>query len=200
AVHLVRYTSSSEEIITAARELLELLPNNLLSLKLLRDADYRAGRGDAALQRFRAAEPDLVDGEDPEVDATNWGFAIEIANILTTLGERQRAENLLNKALLAIEPMPRLGYRGFGISDVEIYALLGDKERALSTFATAVEEGWRFSWWINTESNDNLASLHDDPRYRAIITDIRSQMAEQLARVRERAGNAESASVLTSSD
>ena len=89
AVHLVRYTSSSEEIITAARELLELLPNNLLSLKLLRDADYRAGRGDAALQRFRAAEPDLVDGEDPEVDATNWGFAIEIANILTTLGERQ---------------------------------------------------------------------------------------------------------------
>jgi len=96
--------------------------------------------------------------------------------------------------------MPRLGYRGFGISDVEIYALLGDKERALSTFATAVEEGWRFSWWINTESNDNLASLHDDPRYRAIITDIRSQMAEQLARVRERAGNAESASVLTSSD
>jgi len=200
AVHLVRYTSSSEEVTAAARELLELLPNNLLSLTLLRDADYRAGRGDAALKRFRMAKPDLVDGDDPEVNATNWGFAIETANILIKLGERQRAENLLNKALLAIEPMPRLGYRGFGISDVEIYALLGDKERALSTLASAVDKGWRFSWRISTEGNDNLASLHDDPRYQAIIADIQSQMAEQLTRVRQRERNVDSASASVSSD
>jgi tetratricopeptide (TPR) repeat protein len=184
AVHLARYTNDSEKIIAAAKELLDTDPNNLLSLVLLRDADYQAGRGDVALQRFRAAQPDLVDGENPEVNATNWGWAIEIANILAKVGKRERADNLLNKALLAIGRMPRLGYGGFGISDVEIYALLGDKEKALSTFATAVEEGWRFSWRINTEANDNLASLRNDPRYQAIVADLETDIAAQLERVR----------------
>jgi TolB-like protein/cytochrome c-type biogenesis protein CcmH/NrfG len=185
AVHLARYRNDSEEIIAAAKELLGVWPNNLLSLVLLRDYDYQAGRGDAAFQRFRAAQPDLFDAADPKVNANTWQFAIEIANILTKVGQRERADILLNEALLVIEAMPRLGYRGFGISDVEIYALLGDKEKALSTFATAVEEGWRFSWRINTETNYNLNSLHDDPRYQAIVLDIQTKMAKQLAQVRE---------------
>ena len=108
---------------------------------------------------------------------------------LAEVGERERADNLLNKALLAIGSTPRLGYGGFGISDVEIYALLGDKEKALDTFVTTVEAGWRSSWWINTEMNDNLASLHDDPRYRATIAGIQFEMAEQLARTHEWAAN-----------
>lgn len=196
AGHLARYISSPEELITAATELLEVLPDNLLSLILLRDADYLAGRGDVALERFRVAKPELVDGEDPEVNDANWGFAIEAANILAKLGQRERADSLLNKALVAIGTRPRLGYRGYGISDVEIYALLGEKEKAIRTLAIAVEEGWRFSWWINTEGNDNLASLRDDPRYQAIIARIQSQMAEQLARVREREGRGNSASAV----
>ena len=200
AVHLARYTNDSEIIIAAAKELLDTQPNNLPSLVLLRDADYQAGRGDVALQRFRAAQPDLVDGENPEVNATNWGWAIEVANILTKVGKRERANNLLNQALLVIGTMPRLGYGGYGISDVEIYSLLGDKENALSTFATAVDDGWRFSWWVNTEANSNLASLYDDLRYQAIVADIQFQMAEQLARVREREVNGESVSIPRSLD
>ena len=91
--------------------------------------------------------------------------------------------------------MPRLGYGGFRIADVEIYALLGDKEKALSTFATAVEAGWRISWWLDTEANGNLTSLHDDSRYQAIVADIQSQMAEQLAQVRKWEANGELASI-----
>jgi TolB-like protein/cytochrome c-type biogenesis protein CcmH/NrfG len=200
AAHLARYASGPEEIIAAAKMLLAVSPNNWSALILMRDADYHDGRSAAALQRFRAAQPDLVDSENPEVNATNWGWAIEVANILAKVGERERADNLLNKALLAIGATPRLGYGGFGISDVEIYALLGDKEKALSTFATAVDEGWRSLWWINTETNDNLASLHDDPRYQAIIADIQSQLAEQLARVREWEANGELTSIPKSLD
>jgi len=195
AVYLARHTNDSEEIIDAAGELLRVWPNNLMSLVLLRDADYQAGRSDVALQRFRAAQPDLVDGKDPEVNATNWEWAIEVANILAKVGKGERADNLLNQAILAIGSRPRLGYRGFGISDVEIYALLGDKEKALTTFATAVEEGWRFNWRISTDANNNMASLHGDPRYQAIVADIQSQMDKQLARVREWEANGELASI-----
>ena len=200
AVHLALYTEGPEEIVAAARELLAVSPDDWLALRVLRDADFLAGRGDVALQRIRAAQPELVDGEDPEVNGTNWGWSIEVATVLTKVGERDRANKLLNKALLAIGAMPRLGYRGFGIGDVEIHALLGDKETALSTFATAVEQGWRSSWWINTEMNDNLASLHGEPRYQAIIADIQSQMAEQLTQVREWEAKGELASVPKSLD
>ena len=200
AVHLTRYTGSTEEIVVAAKELLAVSPNHWLALIMLRDADYQAGRSATALQRYRAAKPDLVDGENPEVNATNWGWAIEIANILDAVGERERAENLLNKALLNIRSRPRLGYSGFGISDVEIHALLGDKEKALNAFATAVEAGWRSSWWINTEKNNNLASLRDDPRYQTIVAGIQSQTAKQLARVREWEAEGELVSVPKSSD
>jgi len=185
AVRLAQYKKDSEETIAAAEELLRIWPNNLLSLILLRDADYSAGRGDAALQRFRMAQQELVDGADLDVNATNWRFAIEVANILAKVGERERADNLLNEALIAINGKPRLGYRGFGISDVEIYALLGDKDKALATLDAAVEEGWRSSWWISTEANDNLALLHNDPRYQAIVADIQAQMETQLAQVRK---------------
>jgi len=206
AVYLASYTSGPEEVIAAANKALAVspnlavAPNDWLALSRLRDADYHAGRGDAALHRYRGIYPDLVDGENPDVNATNWVWAIDIANILAKVGERERAENLLNEALLAIGSRPRLGYGGFGISDVEIYALLGDKEKALNTFATAVEEGWRSSWWINTAMNDNLASLHDDPRYQAIVAEIQVQTSMQLARVREWEANGELASVPKSLD
>ncbi|NCF73821.1 MAG: tetratricopeptide repeat protein [Gammaproteobacteria bacterium] len=200
AASLARYTRGPEEIAAVARALLEVSPGNRLALILLRNDDYRAGNIDAALQRFRKAYPDLVDGEDPQVNGTNWGIAIEVANVLIKVGERERADKLLHKALLAIGSAPRLGYKGFGISDAEVYALLGDKEKALSTLATAVQEGWRSQWWTNTEKNDNLASLHDEPLYQAIIGDIQSQMAEQLARVREWEANGELASIPKLSD
>jgi len=184
AVHLALYKVGPEEIVALAEELLEVSPGNWLALRLLRNSDVKAGRGDVALERYRAVKPEFFDREDPDVNATNWRWAIEVANVLARVGEREHADTLLNKALVLIEDRPRLGYDGFGISDAEIYALLGDKERALDAFATAVDAGWRISWWINSELNDNLAILHGDPRYQEIVAGIQSQTAEQLARVR----------------
>jgi len=199
-VYLALYTMESEEIVDLAEELLEVSPDNWLALRLLRNADAAAGRGTVALERYRAVRPEFFDREDPDVNATNWGWAIEIANILAKTGKRELADTLLNKALVLIEDRPRLGYDGFGISDAEIYALMGDKERALDAFATAVEAGWRIGWWVRTELNDNLAILHDDPRYQAIVAGIQSQMAEQLASVRAMEAQGELVSIPRSAD
>ncbi len=61
---------------------------------------------------------------------------------------------------------------------------MGDTEKALDTLAMAVEQGWRSGWRLQTRDNDNLVSLHADPRYQAIIADIEAQMSTQLALVR----------------
>ena len=200
AVYLAFYTGGPEEMIASAEELLAVAPGNWLALRVLRDADLQAGRSNAALERYRTAKPEFFDRKDPDVTTTNWRWAIEVANILLKVGEQDRAHSLLRKALPIIESRPRLGYEGFGISDVEIHALLGNKEEALDALAIAVEAGWRTSWWINTELNDNLTSLRGDPRYRAIVADIQSQMAEQLARVKAWEAAGELASIPRSAD
>ena len=184
AVHLARYTGDPEDIVTAGKELLSVSSNDWSALAVLRDADYRAGRPDSALQRYRAVRPELVDGDDPEVDATNWRWAIEVSNVLIRSERRDSAIRLLNKVLRLSRSGPRLGYSGFGIGDVEAHALLGNTKQAIDTLVAAVDEGWRFSWRLNTEMNTNLASLHDDPRYLAIVARIQSEMAEQLAQIK----------------
>ncbi|MBT8093687.1 MAG: tetratricopeptide repeat protein [Gammaproteobacteria bacterium] len=191
AVYLASYTGTVEAVVAAANELLAVSPSDGLALVRLRDADYQAGRIEDALRRYRQVVPDFVDGEDPHVNATNWSWAIESANVLIEVGERERANKLLNKALPVVKSIPRLGYAGYGISDAEIHALLGDKEAALSALSEAVDAGWRISWRVKTEMNDNLASLHDDSRYLEIVEKIRSQMAEQLAQVRVWEANGE---------
>ena len=52
---------------------------------------------------------------------------------------------------------------------------------ALDALATAVEAGWRTNWRLKTELNDNLATLHDDPRFKDIIAVIRAQRCSSSA-------------------
>lgn len=183
AIYLARHTGEQEDAVNAANAMLEMAPDNWLSLLILRDADYRDGNISVALERYREAKPDLFENEAPVIDATNFGWAIEIANVLIRAGQRDHAEILLQGALSAIQTRPRLGFSGYGISDVEIHALMGDREFALDLLERAVGEGWRSGWRIGTERNNNLASLHGDPRYQAVLTEIEAAMEAQLNRV-----------------
>jgi tetratricopeptide (TPR) repeat protein len=183
AVYLARYLGDQSQAVTAAKAMQSAVPNNWLALLVLRDADYQAGNITAAFERYREARPDLIESDAPVIDATNFGWAIEIANVMIKTGDRDRAAKLLRGALSAIATRPRLGFSGFGISDVEIHALLGDRDLALDLLMTAVEEGWRSGWRIGIERNDNLASLRGDPRYQTIVNRIAADMNAQLSRV-----------------
>ncbi len=96
---------------------------------------------------------------------------------------------LLHKSLEAIKAEPRLGYAGSNVSDVEIYALLGDKQQALASLRQAIDEGWRSFWWMALKNNRNLASLHGEPEYQAMVEELEAEMAEQLARVNQLKAN-----------
>ena len=47
------------------------------------------------------------------------------------------------RALPVVQEQPRLGMGGHGILDVQIYAMLGREEDALTAFEAAVDEGFR---------------------------------------------------------
>ncbi len=78
-----------------------------------------------------------------------------------------------------------MGFQGYWISDVQVYALQGEKQKALAALRQAIDEGWRNSWWYYLKYDPTLESLHDEPEYQAMVTEIEADMAAQLERVRE---------------
>ena len=72
-----------------------------------------------------------------------------------------------------------------------IYALQGDKQKALAALRQAADEGWRAGWRYSLKYDPTLESLHDEPEYQAMVAEIEADMAAQLARVREMERNGE---------
>ncbi len=162
-----------------------------LILVVLRDHELRAGRYTEALALYENIRPDLLNSHKPKVDNRNYRAAIDLALVLFKTGEQQRADLLLNRRLQHIQTLPRLGWHGYGIADVKIHALRGDKEKALSALREAIDDGWRLRWWYYLKHDPNLESLHDEPEYQAMVAEIEADMADQLARVREMERNGE---------
>jgi TolB-like protein/lipopolysaccharide biosynthesis regulator YciM len=155
-----------------------------LPLKLISDGELRGGRCADALSLYEQTYPELLE-DDPKVDGSNWRPAIAVASILTKSDEREQANRLLTRSFRHIQTLPRLGFGGYGFADAQIYALQGDKQKALSALRQAIDEGWRIDWRYTLSLDPILESLHDEPEYQAMVAEIEADMAEQLARVRE---------------
>jgi tetratricopeptide (TPR) repeat protein len=158
-------------------------------LAFLRDHEIRAGRYIEARALYEEVFPELLSERDPKVDLRNYPAAIDLAFILSKTGEQEQADLLLDRSLQQIQRRPRLGRRGYGIADVQIYALQGEKQKALSALREAIDEGWRAEWWWL--HRPNVESLHDEPEFQSMVAEIEADMAAQLARVREMERNGE---------
>jgi tetratricopeptide (TPR) repeat protein len=155
------------------------------SFTLIADHEMRAGRYSEARAVYEENFPELLGTDAPNVDFVNYQAAIGVALILSRTGEQERADLLLELAFERIQALPRLGRWGYGIADVKIYTLQGDKQKAFSALQRAIDEGWRAFWWYYLKQDPTLESLHDEPEYQAMVAEIEADMAEQLARVRE---------------
>jgi tetratricopeptide (TPR) repeat protein len=159
-------------------------------LTLVRNGELREGRYTEALSLYEQTYPELLK-DDPKIDGSNWGPAIDVALVLSKTDERGQANLLLTRSLRHIQTLPRLGFFGYGIADVQIYALQGDKQKALSALRQAIEEGWRGGWRYLLTHDPALESIRDTPEYQAMVAEIEADMAEQLGRVQEMERNGE---------
>jgi hypothetical protein len=114
----------------------------------------------------------VLNEDSPKIGSRNYRAAIDLALISSKTGEQQRADRLLESSLQYIQRIPRLGGYGYGISDVKIYALQGEKQKALSTLRQAIDEGWREFWWFYLKQDPILEPLHDEPEFQAMIAEI----------------------------
>jgi TolB-like protein/Tfp pilus assembly protein PilF len=190
AMQFLHFYHEDELSLDSARKTIANFPDMWPALAFLRDHELREGRPAEARALYERNNPELLSGGDPIIDNNNYGIAIDLALVLIRTGEQERADLLLDRSLEYIQTIPRLGF-GYWVTDVQIYSLKGEKQKALSALRQAIDEGWRGLWLYFLERNPTLESLHDEPEYQAMIAEIEADMAAQLARVREMERNGE---------
>ena len=180
AANLALYRGDEEEAIRYTEKTLETSPTHFGAIYHLSRVDFARNDFAAARARYAFHYPELLAPEPPDIGPTNLGPAILLAAILLRTNEGDRARILLDRAERAIRKRPRLGESGYGIDDVRIHALRGDKTRALAALRTAVKEGWRGPLWRTQLLFDySLDSLSSDPEFKAAVAEIRRDMKRQ---------------------
>ncbi len=166
----------------------------------LLNADLRAGRRDVALARYKTLFPFLFEEAIEDFERNREGglqaqYAIELAEILLLNGNTERATYLTDLAWKLYEPLPRMGWHtnlnfgsGFGIVDVLILALKGEKAKALKKFQEAIDAGFLDRGQLEFSALD---SLRDDPLFIALEKRVKDDLAQQLANVRRKQSNGE---------
>ena len=164
-----------------ANTMLADYPQHPDALLVLRNIDLERRDYRSARDRYAAAFPELLGPGPLEIDESNYSAAIDLVPVLRGTGEGDRAVQLLDSSEKVISALPRRGY-GYLISDVQIHALRGDKAKALAALREAEQAGWRGPVWrYDRDFNPNLASIRDEPEFKAVFADIERDMARQRA-------------------
>ena len=79
-----------------------------------------------------------------------------------------------------------MGYLGYAVNDVRIHALRGDKSLALAKLREAEQAGWRFLWRYYRDYDSSLASIRNEPEFKAVFADIERDVAQQRANLAAR--------------
>jgi TolB-like protein/Flp pilus assembly protein TadD len=180
------YRGDRERAKQDARKLFDLVPV-FGGLQLLRNGDLLAGHPELARARYAKVYPELLNPKSPRVDAYNCFDAVDFSLVLQHTGEGEAARVLLDRSEPFLRAMPRLGVGGYGIADVQIHALRGDKAKALAALREAEKAGWRGPYWRYYRDFDpNLASIRNEPEFKAVFADIERDMARQRAELAKR--------------
>jgi tetratricopeptide (TPR) repeat protein len=191
AMQLIQlYRGDGVGALDSGRRAFALWPTMWPGLSLLRDHELRRGRYAEARALYEKTYPELLNEDDPKVVNQNSRAATDLVLVLSKTGEQERANLLLEHSFRHFQTMPRR-FPLDEIREVKIYALRGEKKKALAALRWAIDEGWRFFWWYYLKQDPTLESLHDEPEFQAMVAEIEADMAAQLARVRERERNGE---------
>ncbi|HUF19731.1 MAG TPA: tetratricopeptide repeat protein, partial [Burkholderiales bacterium] len=120
-------------------------------------------------------EPHWLSASQPHIEVHWRQGPIAAAALMVNDGDVQRAQTLLRAIAVQIEERQRArGGNAYGYEDVTLYALLGDKERALSNLEDVATTGYLTDWHA-LRYMPQLALLRDEPRFDEAIALLRSK-------------------------
>jgi tetratricopeptide (TPR) repeat protein len=170
-----------------ARVVLGISQRDRDALSILGDADLERGNYDSARDRYAKAFPELLAAGQPKLDRANYQAAVDLVPVLQKAGDSSQANSLLDRSQDVMRRLPRLGWRGTGITDARIHALRGDKAGALAALREAGKAGWCGPYWRYYRDFDPaLASIRNEPGFKAVFADIDRKLAGQRAELAAR--------------
>ncbi len=189
---LQSYRGDPELLRKYAEEVFKITPRWRMGTALShgRVPDLRDGKYEEVLERYQSSFPELF-GDTPDVNLITYRPAIDVAGLLLLSGEATRAADLLADCEKQISETIRVGFFGFWISDVQILALQGKTDEALTALRQAIDQGWRTDWRYFFYVDPNLDSIRDQPEFQVLLREIKQDMAAQLERTHEMEANGE---------
>ena len=152
------------------------------------DIALRAGDLETARDYVLRGTPILNNDSNLQIDRFTVRQIVKLAFVYQRTGNVIRGNEMLHATLPVVQALPRLGMYGQGIRDVQILALLGRKEDALSALRAAVTAGYRSSIPYNNwllEDDPFLDSIRDDSRFADIISELESLNGIMRSRIIE---------------
>ncbi len=136
-------------------------------------------RHDEVIPVVESAFPQLI-GDSLQInDWTSWPGRL-LAQAYIESGEKEKGIALLSQIEQAVERMRKLQGTGWvsGIEDAQIYAIRGEKERALNAFEAAVNAGWMF-YSYRIENDPSFDAFKHDERFVGIVQKLADRMADE---------------------
>ncbi|MGI9427126.1 MAG: tetratricopeptide repeat protein, partial [Bythopirellula sp.] len=186
---------NAADAVADAEAVLAEYPTSGFELWILALDYLRLDRAEIAVARYRSAYPTLMDDIDPVIDFSNFWQAIDIAYVLKATGDHALASLLLDRSMVFIQTIPRLGIGGHWYADARVFAIQGKNDRALVALRKAVDKGWRAEWEYALKYDPVLEALHGEIKYRDIVAELEADKVAQLKQVREMEANGELASI-----
>lgn len=183
-IELLWYEGKTQEAAEYAISLLDRAHDTVYFpdvLRGIRDHFLRVEREDDALDAYRNIYPELFH-DVPNVNRSNLQAAVDLVLLLQEVGEATDASTLAGNTLPVLEITPVFAVYGKGLLDVELQAILGNRDKAIDALTAIVDSGWNM--YISPH-NLNLKSIADDPEYQRLMGVIQQRIHAELSKVRE---------------
>jgi TolB-like protein/Tfp pilus assembly protein PilF len=147
--------------------------------------DYKISEDDYAdaFYWYQEIFPELLQ-DDPDVHRANIMAAVDLTLLLKMAGREDELLVIAEKSQDLIDSMPRMALYGIGLLDVELYAILGDRDSAIKSLKEANEAGLT-KYMDLSLYHPNLASIAGDAEFQRIIGLIQDRVQSELSKVRE---------------
>ena len=133
------------------------------------------------MEAYGKIYPELL-RDAPDVNRSNVQAAVDLVLLLQELGEDDSASTLAERTLPVLDRTPVLAVFGKSLLEVELHAILGNRNKAIEALSGIVELGWNS---YVSPNNPNLSSISDDPEFLRLMDVIQERVDAELARVRQ---------------
>jgi TolB-like protein/Tfp pilus assembly protein PilF len=153
--------------------------------RLLAELIARQGDVERARRLMADVVPELLE-DGLELAVSDLNAAVVFAAILHANGETRQRDILLLAMEERIATMHRTRGLNYGILDVYIHVMRGDRDLAIAALREAIDVGWRVSgarplvgcWWM-LRQDWKLGNLRQDPEFIAMVNELEADIRRQ---------------------